>query len=244
MRAIYDRIGVGYADRRQPDTRIARSIEDALGDARSVVNVGAGSGSYEPGTTILAVEPSRQMLAQRPKGSAPAVHGVAGALPVRDGVADAALAVLTTHHWPDVAAGLREMARVSRRQVVLTFDLDVLTSGLWLFEYLPANVFREAERTALADVLAVWPDAQVVPVPVPADCTDGFLAAYWRRPEAYLDAAVRPAISTFAILAPDVLDPGLARLCADLTDGSWERRYGDLLGRQVLDCGYRLVIRG
>lgn len=243
MTAVYDRIGVGYAARRQPDTRIARSIEDALGDARSVVNVGAGSGSYEPGTTILAVEPSRQMLAQRPKGSAPAVRGVAGALPVRDGAADAALAVLTTHHWPDVAAGLAEMARVSRRQVILTFDLAVLR-GLWLFDYVPDEVFRAAESTALDDVLTAWPEAQVLPVPVPADCTDGFLAAYWRRPEAYLDAAVRQAISTFAILAPEVLDSGLARLRADLADGSWERRYGGLLGLQALDCGYRLVVRG
>jgi SAM-dependent methyltransferase len=241
---LYDRIGVGYAGLRRPDPRVAAAIEDALGDARSVVNVGAGSGSYEPGATVLAVEPSAAMVAQRPEGAAPAVHGLAGALPVRDQAVDAALAVLTTHHWPDVAAGLAEMARVSRRQVILTFDLDVLTAGLWLFDYLPATVFRDAERTALQDVLACWPDAEVVTVPVPADCTDGFLAAYWRRPEAYLDENVRAAVSTFALLADDVLQPGLARLRADLADGTWQARYGGMLALDDFDCGYRLVVNG
>jgi SAM-dependent methyltransferase len=240
---LYDRIGVGYAARRQPDPRIARAIEEALGDARSVVNVGAGSGSYEPSTTVLAVEPSRQMLAQRRQGSAPAVQAVAGALPLHHGSVDATLAVLTTHHWPDVAAGLAELARVSRRQVVLTFDLAVLR-GLWLFDYVPTDVFRAAEVTALDDVLTAWPGAQVLPVPVPADCTDGFLAAYWRRPEAYLDENVRAAISTFSLLKPEVLQPALARLHADLADGTWQARYGGLLALEELDCGYRLVVHG
>lgn len=242
MTVLYDRIGVGYAALRQPDPRIASALEDALGDARSVLNVGAGSGSYEPGTTVLAVEPSRQMLAQRPQGSAPVVQAVAGALPLRDRAVDAALAVLTTHHWPNLAAGLAEMARVSRRQVVLTFDLEVLT-GLWLFDYVPTKVFRAAEVTALDDVLTAWPDARVLPVLVPADCTDGFLAAYWRRPEAYLDVDVRAAISTFALLDPEILQPALARLRADLDDGTWRSRYGALLERESLDCGYRLVLR-
>lgn len=243
MSSVYDRIGVGYAELRRPDTRIARAIEDAFGDVRSVVNVGAGTGSYEPAATVLAVEPSSQMVAQRPRGAAPAVRGVAGALPVADGAVDAALAVLTTHHWPDVAAGMHEMARVSRRQVVLTFDLAVHAGG-WLQEYLPEGLFREPERTALQDVRDVWPDAQVLPVPVPADCTDGFLAAYWRRPEAYLDKQVRAAISTFALCEPEVLQPGLAQLWADLADGTWRSRHGDLLELDTFDCGYRLVVRG
>lgn len=241
MTALYDRIGVGYAGLRRPDPRIARAVEDALGDARSVVNVGAGSGSYEPGTTVLAVEPSRCMVAQRSRGSAPVVQAVAGALPLRDGAVDAALAVLTTHHWPEVAVGLAEMARVARRQVVLTFDLAVL-ADLWLYDYVPAEVFRTAEVTALDDVLTAWPRAQVLPVPVPADCTDGFLAAYWRRPEAYLDEDVRAAISTFALLRREILQPALERLRADLADGTWAARHGALRERDSLDCGYRLVV--
>jgi len=241
--AVYDGIGAGYADLRRPDPRIAAAVSSALGDARTVVNVGAGAGSYEPAGTLLAVEPSAAMVAQRASTAAAAVRGVAGALPLRDGAVDATLAVLTTHHWPDVAAGLRELARVSRRQVVLTFDLAAVLQT-WVFDYLPGAVFRDAERTALDDVLAAWPDATVVPVPVPDDCTDGFLAAYWRRPEAYLDPQVRAAISTFALVPQEVLEPGLARLRADLEDGTWQARYGGLLDLEALDCGYRLVVQG
>lgn len=242
MTALYDRIGDGYGALRRADRRIARAVEGALGDARSVVNVGAGAGSYEPGTTVLAVEPSGRMIAQRPAGSAPAVRGVAEALPLPDRAVDAALAVLTTHHWPDVGAGLAELARVASRQVVLTFDVEAMRR-VWLFDYLPESAFREAELTALQDVLVAWPEAAVWPVPVPADCTDGFLCAYWRRPEAYLDPVVRAAISTFALLPEASLAPALYRLSSELADGTWRRRYGGLLDRDDLDCGYRLVVR-
>ena len=242
MTALYDRIGHGYGALRRADPRVARAIEGALGDARSVVNVGAGAGSYEPGTTVLAVEPSGRMVAQRPAGAAPAVRGVADALPLPDRAVDGALAVLTTHHWPDVGAGLAELARVSRRQVVLTFDLEVM-QRVWLFDYLPESAFRAAERTALQDVLVAWPEAEVRPVPVPAACTDGFLCAYWRRPEAYLDPVVRASISTFALLPEAILADGLGRLASDLVSGMWQDRYGELLDREELDCGYRLVVR-
>jgi len=243
MTALYDRIGDGYSTLRRPDPRIAATVAHALGDACSVVNVGAGTGSYEPGGTVLAVEPSARMIAQRPQGGAPAVQAVAAALPLAAGAVDATLAVLTTHHWPDVAAGLAELARVSRRQVVLTFDLQAMQQ-MWLFDYLPESVFREAEATALQDVLTAWPEAEVRPLPVPADCADGFLCAYWRRPRAYLDPSVRAAISTFALVPDDVLAPALHRLADDLADGTWQSRYGGLLALDEMDCGYRLVVRG
>ncbi|HUR14954.1 MAG TPA: class I SAM-dependent methyltransferase [Mycobacteriales bacterium] len=241
---MYDTIGVGYAHLRVPDPRIAAQIQAALGPVRSVVNVGAGSGSYEPGTTRAAVEPSSVMIAQRPTGAAPAVQAVAEALPFADGSFDAALAVLTTHHWSDPRGGLAELARVSRRQVVLTWDQEV-TARSWLVEdYLPQITENERDLASLRYLLHTWPDAAVVPVPVHWDCSDGFLAAYWRRPEAYLRPAVRRSISAFAALEVPVVEEAVRRLASDLDDGTWHRRHHDLLGLDVLDCGYRLVVRG
>ena len=241
---LYERIGVGYAQRRVPDPRIEAAIWAALGDSRTVVNIGAGSGSYEPVTTVLAVEPSQRMVAQRPDGAAPAVRAVAGALPVRDGAVDATLAVLTTHHWPDLRQGLAEMGRVSRRQVAVVFDLDALIERMWLCDYLPAGTFSAGETASYSTLLDAWPDARVVVVPVPADCRDGFLAAYWRRPEAYLLPEVQRTISTFALMAPDVLAGVTTRLQQDLADGTWHDRYGGLLHLDELDCGYRIVVNG
>jgi SAM-dependent methyltransferase len=242
--ALYDAIGTGYAAHRRPDARIAARINAALGEARTVVNVGAGAGSYEPADRrVAAVEPSAVMVAQRPPGSAPAVRATADALPFPAASFDAALAVLTLHHWPDQARGLAELRRVARdRVVLLTWDPE--GPAFWLVrDYFPEildidlPVFPPLER--LAEVLG---PLTVEPVPVPADCTDGFLGAYWRRPHAYLDAGVRGAISVFARLR-DVATP-LARLAADLDDGSWERRNGHLLTMQELDLGYRLVVAG
>ena len=241
--ALYDAIGTGYAAHRRPDKRIAARIAAALGEARTVVNVGAGAGSYEPvGKRVAAVEPSGVMVAQRPPGSAPAVRATAGALPFPDASFDAALAVLTLHHWPDQRRGLAELRRVARgRIVLLTWDPEGPT--FWLVrDYFPQildidrPVFPPLER--LGELLG---PLRVEPVPVPADCTDGFLGAYWRRPRAYLDTGVRGAISVFARV--DVATP-LARLAADLDDGSWERRNGHLLELPELDIGYRLVVAG
>lgn len=241
---VYDRIGIGYADLRVPDPRIAGHVLAALVGARTVVNVGAGTGSYEPPSTVVAVEPSAVMVAQRPPGSAPAVRGVAEQLPLADGAVDAALAVLTTHHWTDPAAGLAELQRVSRRQLVLTWDHSFVTENFWLLtDYLPEIAEREAGLASLAAVTAAWPDGRVLAVPVPHDCSDGFLAAWWRRPEAYLRPAVRAAISSFALLDPDVVTRAVARLAADLDDSTWDRRHGHLRELDELDCGYRLVVR-
>ncbi|MFO0842899.1 MAG: class I SAM-dependent methyltransferase [Gemmataceae bacterium] len=243
-RAEYDTIGRGYARQRRPDPRIAARVTAALGEACSVLNVGAGAGSYEPpDRRVVAVEPSAVMLAQRPQGAAPAVRARAEALPFPDRAFDAVMAVLTLHHWADRARGLAECARVARRRVVLlTWDPEA--DCFWLLrEYLPA--FIEADRRQFPPVEAyaeaVGPGARVAvaAVPVPHDCADGFLGAYWARPAAYLDPAVRAGISSFARPGAEA---GLARLRADLASGAWHARHGYLLAADELELGYRLVV--
>jgi SAM-dependent methyltransferase len=246
----YRDLGQGYSRQRRPDPRIAAVIDRALGDAVTVVNVGAGAGSYEPADRrVLAVEPSPTMLAQRPATAAPAVRATAERLPLPDGAVDAGLAVLTVHHWRDHAAGLAELARVSRRQVVLTWDAEFLARSFWLAaEYLPEIERHEAGLACVDEIAAELArhngHVEVSPVPVPADCTDGFLAAFWRRPQAYLDPAVRASTSGLAVLPPEVVDRAIARLTADLADGRWHRLHRDLLDRDALDLGYRLVVAG
>ena len=241
--AVYDRIGTTYAKTRRPDPRIEAAIRRALGGAQSVVNVGAGSGSYEPPETVLAVEPSAVMIAQRREGLAPAVQATADAIPLEDEAVDAALAVLTVHHWPSLARGFSEMRRVARRIVVLTWDPD-LAHSFWLSrEYLPdeAVEWDIARCPPLESVRRlIGPDAAVSRVPVPHDCTDGFFGAFWRRPEAYLDPVVRAGISNLAHFG-DALAPAFERLAADLESGEWHRRHADLLELAELDLGYRIV---
>jgi len=240
----YDSIGVTYARTRRPDPRVAAVIRRALGGAATVVNVGAGTGSYEPPETVVAVEPSTVMIAQRPAGSARAVEATAEALPLADDSADAAMAVLTVHHWSDLEAGIGELRRVARRRVVLfTFDPEV-NHGFWLLdEYLPEAARFDTTRAVPVDrLVSLLGGARVETVPVPHDCTDGFLAAFWRRPEAYLDPRVRAGISMFAQIGEDAVRPGLARLADDLTSGRWHRRHAGLLDRESLDVGYRLLV--
>lgn len=241
MPAVYDSIGIGYAALRRPDPRIAAAIEDALGPAETVLNVGAGTGSYEPASrAVTAVEPSLEMIRQRAPGAAPAIQGVAEALPFADKSFDAAMAVLTVHHWQDKARGLEEMRRVARDRVVL-LTFDAACHSAWLNDYLPELVtLDEAQMPKMADYSAWLGEVEVRPVPVPHDCTDGFLHAYWRRPHAYLDPGIRAGSSSFHLIAG--LDAGLARLEADLASGAWERRYGDVLAMDTYDAGYRLVI--
>ena len=242
MPTLYDDIGRGYARHRQTEPRIAARIDDALGDARTVVNVGAGTGSYEPADRdVTAVEPSATMIAQRPPDAAPVVQAGAEALPFEDGAFDAALAVLTVHHWGDWRRGIAEVRRVARRAVVLTWDPAF--DGFWLTQdYLPEVLAADRRDFppigALADALG---GADVQTVPIPWDCVDGNGSAHWRRPEAYLDPDVRAATSMFA-RAGDALQPGLARLAADLDSGAWRERYGHLLALDEADLGYRLVV--
>jgi SAM-dependent methyltransferase len=242
MPELYDRIGVGYRGRRRPDPRIAAAVLSALGDADTVVNVGAGAGSYEPtDRAVVAVEPSIEMIRQRDAGSAAVVRASATHLPFRDGAFAAALAVLSVHHWPDHGRGLAELARVARERVVI-FTWDPAAPGFWLVDdYFPSIV--EIDRPifpSVEDFRRALGAIEARPLPVPHDCSDGFLGAYWRRPSAYLDPDVRRAISTFSKIGD--VEPGLARLRRDLDDGTWTRRHGDLLSQSEIDLGYRLVV--
>jgi ubiquinone/menaquinone biosynthesis C-methylase UbiE len=247
--ARYDAIGEGYARRRRSDPRLAARIEAALGDARRVLNVGAGTGSYEPrDRDVTAVEPSETMIAQRAPDAAACVRASAESLPFADATFDAAMAILTIHHWSDWRAGLREMRRVARRVVLLTFDAEA--AHFWLtHDYVPAlAALDRASMPRVADLRrAMEQDApnrrrvtfHAEPVPVPHDCVDGFLGAYWRRPEVYLDASARRAMSSFALV--DARE-GLARLERELVDGAWARRYSHLRALDELDLGYRLLV--
>lgn len=238
--ALYDRLGIGYSNFRQPDERIAARIRAALGECRSVVNVGAGAGSYEPTDRfVVAVEPSAEMLRQRSTG-APSVQANAERLPFRDRSFDAALAVLTVHHWARREEGLAELRRVARERVVI-LTWDPAHAGFWLLEdYFPEIVALD-RRTfpSPRDLERALGPVDVHPVPIPADCRDGFLGAYWRRPHAYLDARLRAAISIFAKID---YAAGLGRLARDLEDGAWRRRHGALEALPELDVGYRLVV--
>ncbi|WP_189281805.1 class I SAM-dependent methyltransferase [Streptomyces atratus] len=240
----YDTIGASYSNARRPDPRIAARIHAALGNAATVINVGAGTGSYEPPQTLLAVEPSATMIAQRPTGSAPALQASAESIPIADDSADAVMAVLTVHHWADLEAGVRELRRIARQRIaIFTWDQDVSRKFWLLDEYLPeAAAFDEARAVAIDRLAGLLGGAHIGIVPIPHDCTDGFAAVYWRRPEAYLDPAVRAGMSNLALVGEKALHAGLARLSDDLVSGRWRERHADLLDRETLDVGYRLLI--
>ncbi|PXX52838.1 methyltransferase family protein [Nocardia tenerifensis] len=240
---VYDATGRTYALTRRPDPRIADAIDAALHGMATVLNVGAGTGSYEPSRTVLAVEPSRVMIAQRPDDAAPAVRATAEHLPARTDSVDAALAVLTIHHWTGLERGLAEMARVARRRIaILTWDHAVFRRFWLVRDYLPAAAETDARLAVSLDRLtAVLKKPAVQPIPVPHDCVDGFGGAYWRRPEAYLDETVRAGMSMLALTPEPLLRQGLAWLRRDLATGAWHTRYADLSERSSLDLGYRLV---
>lgn len=240
MSAKYDEIGSNYAYLRKSDPRIAERIRRALGESRFVLNVGAGTGSYEPTDRhVIAVEPSREMIRKRPATAAPAVQASAGNLPFADKRFDAAMAILTVHHWPDKPRGLSEMRRVAQGPIVLlTFDP---AHRPWLTNYLPQlAALDEKQMPAIADYERWLGPVDITPLPVPHDCVDGFLYAYWRRPEAYFDPLVRSGSSSFWAIQD--VQSGLARLKQDLETGEWHRRHADLLARDEYDAGYRLVV--
>jgi SAM-dependent methyltransferase len=240
--ALYDNIGRSYSGSRQTDPRIASAIERAIDGCDSILNVGAGTGSYEPrARTVVAIEPSGTMIAQRLPGSAPVVQARAEALPFRARSFDAVLGILTVHHWGDQARGFSECARVTRSRVVyLTIDIEVC-ARFWLYEYLPELL--RVDRLIFPGIELIaqsFASVETIVVPIPADCRDGFLCAYWKRPRAYLDQRVRDGISTFAKI--DNIDAELARLAADIESGAWAQRYSGLGGLEAVDLGYRLVI--
>jgi SAM-dependent methyltransferase len=239
---LYDDIGRTYSGRRQSDPRIAAAIDGALSGCESILNVGAGTGSYEQQSgRVVAIEPSRTMIMQRPADAAPVVQGCAESLPFRDGSFDAVLGIMTVHHWTDQTKGLAECARVARRRVVLlTNDFDVCAT-FWLFDYIPELL--SADRHLFPSIRAykdLLGPIDIIPVPVPYDCRDGFLGAYWQRPSAYLDPLVRAGISAFSKVGP--MEFQLARLAGEIASGAWADRHRSLLGLDALDLGYRLVV--
>jgi SAM-dependent methyltransferase len=244
--AAYDEIGTGYAAFRRPDPRIAGMLDVALGDARTVVNVGAGTGSYEPNDRdVVAVEPSLVMIAQRARDAPPVVRAAAESLPFADRSFDAAMAVLTAHHWSDPVGGLLEMRRVAARQVVFTFDPDV-SNRFWLItDYIrAAGAIAASTALPLSTVVETLGASVVQPVLIPHDCVDGFGWAYWRRPEQYLDPRARSCISMLAQCDPIHVEEGIRRLSRDLASGAWHRRYRDLLQQDSVDGGFRIVVAG
>lgn len=240
MAAKYDSIGIDYAQLRKPDVRIAVAIRTALGEAETILNVGAGTGSYEPvDREVTAVEPSLEMIRQRKPSAAKVIQASAENLPFQDDAFDASMAILTVHHWPNKEMGLREMRRVTRgRTVLLTFDP---AHRPWLTDYLPELAeLDEAQMPAMSDYQRWLGAVRVVPLLVPYDCSDGFLYAYWRRPEAYLDVRIRTGSSSFSAISNT--ESGLRRLKQDLEAGQWERRYAALVSQDAYDAGYRLVV--
>ena len=244
LEATYDRIGVGYGKVRRPDPRLAVMIAEALGDAETIVNVGAGAGSYEPsGRRVVAAEPSRVMLGQH--SGRWRIQGVAEELPFADHRFDAAMAVMTIHHWRDLSQGLEEMRRIARRQVVFTWDPEH-EQELWLVsEYLPE--IRDIERARFPPLEHVARRLDVHTIrtfEIPFDFIDGYQPAFWRRPEAYLDPRIRGASSTFAQLPEAVVERAMDRLRADLRSGAWRDRHRELLDTDRMDYGYRLLVAG
>ena len=234
----YDRGGGTYTATRRTDPRLAARIWAALGDARSVVNVGAGTGNYEPPDRyVVAVEPSETMAAQR---ATPAIRASAEALPFHDASFDAAMAVLSDHHWADAIAGLREMARVARRVVVFQWDAECVDLAWLTRDYLPE--FRALRAPVPLAERAAAIGARMEVVPIPWDCEDGFFHAFWRRPEAYLEEQVRRGSSVWGRVGPDAEARAVARLRADLESGAWQERNAALLELEEYDLGYRLLV--
>jgi hypothetical protein len=241
---VYDTIGHDYTAHRQSDPRWQALITASLGDARTVCNVGAGTGSYElTSCRVVAVEPSAVMLAQRPVGSAPAVRGSGTAIPLATGSVDAVMAILTVHHWVDWRTGLAELARIAQRRLVLTIDFEV-HAHFWLLEdYLPevAEVQRGL-RPSPADIAATLGVSETIDLSLPPDLADGVLGSFWRQPERYLDPVVRANTSPLALADAAHVARGMERLRADLDSGAWARRYGHLLELDAYDLGYRLLV--
>lgn len=242
--ANYDSIGIDYANVRKPDPRLAQIIHQPICDIETVLNVGAGTGSYEPmDKDLVALEPSWKMISQRRADAAPCVCGVVEDLPFADNSFAAGLAILTLHHWRDISRGLNELSRVvAKRLVIFTWDPKA-ASSLWINDYVPENIELDLVRfPVFEDFVGQFSNVSVIEVPVPHDCSDGFLGAYWRRPAAYLYERVRKGSSTFHQISQETLVQGLTQLRADLDSGDWHRRYAELLDKPCLELGYRLVV--
>ena len=239
----YDRIGTAYATRRREDPRLAEPVLNALAGAATVLNVGAGTGSYEPADRfVVGLEPSDVMIAQRSVERGPAVRGVAEAFPFPDTSFDAVMAILTVHHWADRDRGLSEMRRVAPRRLVLTFEpFDQF--GMWLKDYIPELThLSSSSGPSVEQIMDGIEATSVLPIPIPHDCADEMMVAYWRRPEAYLDPSTHAGASGLKLVDPAAVTRGLEMLQADLESGEWDRRYGYLRDLDSFDCGLRLVV--
>lgn len=242
----YDTSGKEYAKFRQTDPRIAAPIHEALGNANTILNMGAGAGSYEPeGRYVVAIEPSLAMRTQRiARGKMPAIIGTADAIPFDDNSFDAAMAMVTLHHWPDMQKGLQELRRVSRNQVlILTFDPDALHQ-FWNAQYFPELIEVEKARYPSIQFItdALGGQTTVQEIAVPLDCSDGFQEAFYGRPEAFLDKNIRQAQSAWKFLSPGLEDTLVARLAADLNSGDWDKKYGHFRTQPEFTCALRLII--
>jgi SAM-dependent methyltransferase len=246
-RERYDVIGQGYARYRREDPRLASRIRKALGPARTVVNVGAGTGSYEPSDVhVIAIEPSDTMASQRPPHRVPAVRASAAALPLLDASVDAAMALLSVHHWDsDQKAGVRELRRVARKAVlILTYD-PAVSGRMWLMaDYLPEVAALDRRIFPRMDDLALWLGGRVSTevVPIPRDTPDWTLGSYWAHPERVLDPEARAATSGFAQMPQAVVDRVVRDVARDLADGAWDRSHGDLRTLAEFDAGLRLIV--
>ncbi len=241
----YNALRHSYTAIRQPDPRIAAYVHQALGDARTILNVGAGAGSYEPDDRyVVAVEPSAAMRAQRPPHRVPAIDAIAESLPFDDRSFDAAMAMSTIHQWSDMRKGLSELRRVSRGPVViLSFDPDV-AQNFWLTSYVPELSQAEMRRHPPMPVVqaALGGVSEVHQVPIPIDCTDGFTDAYYARPEKFLDPAVRAAQSTWSFVDPAAIARFVTTLRADLESGAWDRRFAEWRTRPYFEGSLRLIV--
>lgn len=241
MNILYNKIGINYANLRQADPRIANAIWAKLGNTQTILNVGAGTGSYEPiDKDVTAIEPSLEMIKQRPKTSATIIQGFAENLPFADKSFDASMAILTVHHWKDKAQGMQEILRVTKGAIVfVTFDPDF--RGQWLTDYLPELISLDAAQMPKIDDYRNWlGEIEISPLLVPYDCTDGFLYSYWRRPTAYLDVRIRAGSSAF--WAMKSVNEGVAKLESDIESGKWAETYGHFLEMKECDLGYRLIV--
>jgi SAM-dependent methyltransferase len=244
----YERHGAGYAELRRTDPRIAAVVYRALGEARTVLNVGAGAGSYEPDDRyVAAVEPSAAMRAQRPPERVPAIDAVAEHLPFDDDSFDAVTAYVTVHQWSDLEAGLREMRRVSRDKVIVLTAHGPALDDFWLREYQPEVIALEQRRyPAIEHLVSVLTErggtADVTSIPIPHDCTDGFGEAYYARPEAFLQPEVRAAQSAWVLTDQAIVERGVSALAADLADGTWDSRHGALRGLPEWQGSIRLIV--
>jgi SAM-dependent methyltransferase len=242
---VYEMIGVGYSVGRRPDPRWLEAIDSVIGDAERVINIGAGTGSYEPSDrAVIAVEPSWQMVSQRSRSSAPVVMALAENVPIASGWADLAMTLLSLHHWTDWRAGIAEMRRLAPRRLVLTYDPELHASFWLLRDYLPEIAAAERTRAPRVEDIAdaLGGVVQVIALEVPWDCVDGVLPAHWRRPAAYLDPQVRACCSGLAQADQEVVDRAMQDLAIDIDSGAWGRRDRELLALTDFDAGFRLVV--